>query len=174
MLIQKGALAEVPSYAVLAEEALARVLSPLSDHGALQENLDAAFRQLEREQPELATFLSDELTELGPQTAQALAYFLFLLVFRAFRDHFGARLPEVSAGEIEAALQRLLTDGEVRSQTCIAQSYSEDMVALGQPALMRVIQAELEQAPDDAGELSPIVQTLLVEIIALTHAVLPA
>ena len=112
MLIQKGALAAVPSYAVLAEDALAQVLKPLSDHATLQENLDAAFRQLEHEQPALAGFLSDELIELEPQPAQALAYFLFLLVFRAFRDHFG------------------VTPEQVRAATCL------DKLSLQEPIMM--------------------------------------
>jgi hypothetical protein len=173
MLIQKGALSTVPRYAVLAEDAVARVLPPLADQTVLQQELDASFRQLEAEQPALAAFLADELNEFELPAAQALAYFLFLLVFRAFREGFGARLPAVAEREVEQALQRLLADGEVRSRTCIANSYSEDMVALNQPALMRVIQAELEHAPDEAGELGPIMQALLVEILALTHAVLP-
>jgi hypothetical protein len=159
---------------VLAEDAIARVVSPLSDEAELQQRLDAAFRQLEAEQPALAAFLSDELIEIDAPAGQGLAYFLFMLVFRAFRDGFGPRLPEVAGREIERAVQRLLADGEVRSQTCIANSYSEDAMAIGQPALMRVIQDELEHAPDEAGELAPIMQALLVEILAFTHAVLPA
>src|SRR4051794_22982307 len=125
MWIQKGALPAVPNYAVLEEEALRSALSPLSEQERLQQHLDAIFRQLEREQPALATFLSVELTEFESQPAQALAYFLFLLVFRAFRENFGARLHVVPEAEVEAALQRLLADGEVRSRTCLAQSYSE-------------------------------------------------
>jgi hypothetical protein len=173
MWIQAGALSPVPTYAVLADDALKGVVQRLADYKALQQRLDDGFRQLEREQPALAFFLSGELTELELQPAQALAYFLFLLVFMAFREGFGARLRELAEDDIDAALEQLLLDGEVRSRTCRAQSYSEDAIALGQPALMRIVQGEIENAPEEAGELSPIVQAVLVEIVALTHAVAP-
>jgi hypothetical protein len=174
MWIQAGALAPVPSYAVIADDALKGVVQRFADHSLLQRSLDDGFRQLEREQPALAGFLSQELHDLEPQAAQALAYFLFLLVFMAFREGFGARLREIGADDIESAVEQLLTDGEVRSRTCLAQSYTEDIVALGQPALMRIVQGEIENAPDEAGELAPIVQAVLVEVVALTHAVAPA
>jgi hypothetical protein len=173
MWIQAGALAPVPTYAVIADDALKGVVQRLSDHAKLQRRLDDAFRQLEREQPALAHFLSGELHDLELQAAQALAYFLFLLVFLAFRDGFGPRLREIAEDDVEAALAQLLADGEVRSQTCRANSFTEDMVALGQPALMRVVQGEIDNAPDEAGELTPIVQAVLVEVVALTHGVAP-
>jgi hypothetical protein len=173
MWIQAGALAPVPTYAVIAAEALHGVVQRLSDHTALQQRLDDAFRKLEREQPALARYLCVELHDLELQPAQAMAYFLFLLVFLAFREGFGARLREVADDDIEAVLAQLLADGEVRSRTCRVQSYTEDIVALGQPALMRVVQAEIDNAPQGAGELAPIVQAVLVEVVALTHAVAP-
>lgn len=173
MWIQAGALQPVPSYAVISADAIARVTGRLSDHRGLQQRLDMAFRQLEREQPQLTGFLAAELNELEAQPAQALGYFLFVLVFLAFREGFGARLREVAAEDLRAALEHLLADGEVRSRACSAGSYSEDIVALGQPALMHVVQSELENAPDGAGELSPVVQSVLVEIVALTQAVAP-
>jgi hypothetical protein len=174
MWIQAGALAPVPSYAVIADDALKGVVQRFADHTALQRSLDDGFRQLELEQPALADFLTHELHELDTQPAQALAYFLFLLVFIAFREGFGVRLREISGDDVECALEQLLIDGEVRSRTCPAQSYSEDMIALGQPALMRIVQGEIENAPEEAGELAPIVQAVLVEIVALTQAVAPA
>src|SRR5215510_11660734 len=121
MWIQAGALAPVPSYAVIADEALKSVVQRFADHAALQRRLDDGFRQLEREQPALARFLSLELHELELQPAQALAYFLFLLVFMAFREGFGTRLREIGDEDIETALEQLLADGEVRSRTCPAQ-----------------------------------------------------
>jgi hypothetical protein len=173
MLIQPGAFAPVPSYAAVPGQAVAAVLQRLTAAGALQEPLDRAFRRLEAAQPELASFMAGELAELEQAEAQALGYFLFLLVFLAFEEAFGRRVRKLEAEDLDAALECLVADGEVRSQVCPEGSYSEDVVAVGQPALMDTIRGEISGAAKRVPEVEPILQALLVEVVALTSAVAP-
>lgn len=172
MLIQLGALQPVPSYAVVPESVVLAVLRMLTCGKALQPPLDAAFRTLEREQPALAEFLAAELSEIEVPEAQALGYFLFLAVFIAFRDSFGSRLCAIASDDLETVLDRLLADGDIRSRTSPTETYSEDVIALGQPALMRLVRAEIEDEAASS-EAGPIMQALLVEIVALSSAVAP-
>jgi hypothetical protein len=174
MMIQPGALAAVPSYAAVPAQAVAAVLQRLTGAGSLQQPLDVAFRRLESEQPELAGFIAGELSELEQAEAQALGYFLFLLVFMAFDEAFRPRLRRLDGEDLDRALELLVVDGEVRSQTCLAGSYSEDVVAVGQPALMDTIRGEIKAAAERVPEVDPILQALLVEVVALTAAVAPA
>src|SRR5262245_22952986 len=118
MLIQPGALSPVPRWAAVPERAVAEALRRLTGDQALQPRLDGAFRRLELEQPELAAFLAGELAELEQAEAQALGYFLLMLVYLAFHEAFGRRLRELDADDVEGALARLLADGEVRSAAC--------------------------------------------------------
>jgi len=174
MLVQPGALAPVPRYAAVSLDAVTAVLQRLTTAGTLQPPLDHAFRRLEAEQPELAGFIAGELSELEQPAAQALGYFLFLLVFLAFDEAFGRRLRALDAQDLDGALASLLADGEVRSQACPEGSYSEDIVTLGQPALMQAIRQQLESAAEQTSEVDPILQALLVEVVALTQAVAPS
>jgi hypothetical protein len=128
---------------------------------------------LEGEQPALASFLGNELAELEDAAAQALAYFLFLSVFMSFRETFGERLAQVAQDDLDAVLDRLIADSEVRGAACQANSYSEDAIALGQPALMRLVHNELRDGNPDATDAEPMLQALLVLIVALTDAVMP-
>jgi hypothetical protein len=174
MWLQAGALQPVPSYAVVGHDDVAAVLVRLTSESGLEDRLDVAFKLLEQEQPSLASLLSGELSSLDQQAGQALLYFLFLVVFLSFRAAFGRRLATISQQDIGVALERLVLDGQVRSQACAANSYSEDVIALSQPALMRLVHDEVRHAPEDAGDVDPILQTSLVQILALTHAVAPA
>jgi hypothetical protein len=169
MLIDKGALERVPAFAVVPEPVVIGVLRELSAED-MRPRLDRVFRRLENEQPALAGFLASELSALETGAGQALGYFLFLAVCSAFREAFGARIGPLTDADLDAALDTLLADGEVRSQTCPAGSYSQDAIAQGQPALMRLVHAEIADA-DDAPESDTVLQVVLVLIVALTRAV---
>jgi hypothetical protein len=171
MLIPPGALQPVPAFAVVPEDAIIAVLKRVTADAAVEPRLQAAFRTLELEHPALASFVGSELSELEDASAQALAYFLFLAVFMAFREAFGDRLAEVAQSDLDAVLDRLIVDSEVRGAACQAHSYSEDAIALGQPALMRLVHSELRDGDPDAADAEPMLQALLVQIVALTHAV---
>lgn len=170
MLIGHGALEPAPRHAEVPDHVVLAVLRELGDDDGLRARLDREFRRLEAEQPTLAEMLSSELTGLEEAAAQALAYYLFLAVCAAFREAFGLRLGPVSELDLDAAIETLLADGEVRSRTCIAGSYSQDVVALWQPAVMRLVNAEIDAA-QAAAHVDPVLQVLLVLIVALTRAV---
>lgn len=172
MLIHPGALPLVPSYAVVSEDAVRAVLRSLTEGQAITTRLDGAFAQLEREQPALEAYLTSELDAIDEPSAQAFAYFLLLTVFMAFRRDFGARLSTVTSQDLALVVDRLVVDSEVRTQAYGADSYSEDRIAIGQPALMHLVRSEMQRGV--AGEsAAALLQTLLVEIVALTAAVAP-
>jgi hypothetical protein len=190
MLIAVGALEMVPPYAVVPEHVVEAVLRDLRAGAGQRNVLERTFRSLENDQPALAAFLASELADLRAPAAQAVAFYLFLAVSSAFRSAFGTRLHAIAESDIEGALDLLLADGEVRSQTCPAKSFSQDRVACLQPALMDALMDELDLAhaafekgacranagDDEAApsEVDPILQTLLVQVVAMTRAVAPA
>jgi hypothetical protein len=174
MLIQAGALNPVPRWAAVPERAVTDALRQLTEDAGMQPRLDAAWRRLEVEQPDLSAFVAEELSELEQPQAQALGYFLFVLVYVAFVEAFGRRLRELGGDELEGALAQLLADGEVRGAACRFGSYSEDAIALGQPALMALVRGEVEEAAQQQTDVDSIMQVALVEIVALSAAVLEA
>jgi hypothetical protein len=170
MLIGHGALEPAPRFAEVPEHIVVTVLRELGDDDGLRARLDREFHRLEVEQPTLADMLSSELSGIEEAAAQALAYYLFLVVCGAFRDAFGARLGLIGELELDQAIETLLADGEVRSRTCMAGSFSQDVVALWQPALMRLVHAEIDAA-SAAVQADPVLQVLLVLVVALSRAV---
>jgi hypothetical protein len=189
MLIAVGALEPAPAYAVVPEHIVASVLRDLAPDGGGRAELDRVFRRLEAEQPALTEFLASELSNLETADAQAVAYYLFLAVGQAFYSAFGGRLPALSSADLDHALDALLADGEVRSHACRVGSFSQDRVACLQPALMDAVMGEIDYAygalaaAEPQGELEsttarneidPILQVLLVQVVALTRAVSPA
>src|SRR5690242_8941539 len=105
MWIQPGALLPVPGYGVVGDDGLAEALRDLGAGHELEAQLARSFRRLETEQPALASLLAHELCAFERPSAQALLYFLYLVVFRAFRAAFGARLHAVETPELEAMLE---------------------------------------------------------------------
>jgi len=91
------------------------------------------------------------------------------------RQRFGDRLQTVGPGGLHEALEELLTDSEVR-EACATDSYSEDALAAGQPALMRMIQHELSRSDSGQATISDqartsLSQALLLELMVLSEAV---
>jgi len=173
MFVQRVALEAVPDYAVVEHGVLVGTLSDLTAHGELRSRLDTVYRRLESEQPALAEFIAGELSEVDGAAGQALSYFLFLLVYLSFERAFPSRLQEVASGDLRVALERLIIDGEMRERHCPENSYSEDAIALGQPALMKFINAELERAADELSAAENLFEALLLEVLVLTEAVAP-
>jgi hypothetical protein len=181
MFVQPVALQPIPEYARIASPVLTSVLTRmLADPAALTNALDDGFRCMESRQPELAEFIAGELSQVDGPRPQALAYFLAVLVYLAFEEAFGARLSAVARSEVLQTLDRLVTDGELRSGGAAGPSYSEDAIAMGQPALIELLRSEVdravEESPQDVGwqHMDAIYETLLVELLVLTQAVAPS
>jgi hypothetical protein len=181
MFVQPVALPPVPDFARVAPAVLTRVLSRmLGDPSALTALLDDGFRDMEARQPHLAEYVSNELALAEGPRISAIAYFLSVLLHQTFDEAFGSRVGRVQQVDLEQTVDRLVTDGELRTRSTDRVSYSEDAIALGQPALVSVLRSELDRALEDAPEesKSPSIDTLyemlLVELLALTNAVAPS
>lgn len=170
MLIGRGALEAAPGYAVVPEHVVLGVVRGFGADRDARPRLERVFRRLESEQPTIAEFLGCELSALEDPSTQALGYFLFLSTCAAFTEAFGSRLDEVGERDLDAALETLLADGEVRSQSCPAGSFSQDVVAQWQPALMALANDQIAES-GDAPEVDTVLQVLLVLVVALTRAV---
>lgn len=171
MLVTPGAIEPIPAFAIVDDSALRTVLQRVTRGESMRRELDAAFRQLETRQPALAELMAGELAELDGPAEQAIGYFLFLTIYMTFEQAFGARLGTVTHTQLDATFERLLTDSEVR-EGCVWGTCTEDAVALGQPALMGLVDRELERA-GNIEALHPMVEALLVEVVSLSHSVAP-
>ena len=179
MFVERVALDAVPAYAQVAPAVLSAVLKQmLGRPEALSRALDAGFREMESRQPCLAKFISGDVAELPGPRVQALAYFLAVLVFRVFEEAFGARLGTVRMPDVTHMLDRLIADGELRSGGAAGSSYSEDAIAIGQPALVGLLRSEIDRAVHDEPEapweaLDAFYESLLVMVLVLTQSVAP-
>lgn len=180
MFVQPVALPPVPEFARVAPAVLTKVLSRMlgGDSAALTLALDDGFRAMEQHQPSLAEFVSNELSQVDGQRLSAVAYFLSVLVHQAFGEAFGERVGRVEPNDLAQTVDRLVTDGQLRTQGDTV-TYSEDAIALGQPALVSLLRSEidrvLDEAPDESRtpDVDALYEMLLVELLALTNAVAP-
>ncbi len=180
MFLRKAALRPVPKYAIVDEAAVEAVEQGLDDQEEqLQEALDAGYRLLDRKQPILAKWLAEEVSHQKDELAQSLGYFLAVTVFQAFHEAFPARLGAVDERALQIALETLEADEEIRAADPIEVLDSDDVVAMGQPVVLSYVQHHIGEALEQAGEeanledLNRIYRAILVEVIALSHAVGP-
>jgi hypothetical protein len=182
VFVERVAFESVPAYARIDPDLLVEVRTRLlTSSSALATTLDAAFRGLERRQPAIASFIAHELAAIDDPGVQGVAYFMAMLIVQAFEEAFGRRLACVELADLHAALERLIADGELRGASVPGPFYSEDAVALGQPAIVSLLRKEfdaaLELVPSGSSaasaSLDSFYETLLVLTLTLTHAVAP-
>jgi hypothetical protein len=178
MFVEPVALDVVPAYARVAQSVVDIVIKRIGRRASDDKTLAGSFRQLEQRQPALAAFVAYELSELSSQPLQTVAYRLSVLVFAAFEEAFGPRVGKIELSDINRALSRLVADSELRSVWVAGNTYSEDAIAVGQPALVACLRAEVECAvstqPDLQWEnLDRFYESLLAMVVVLTHAVAP-
>lgn len=178
MFLRKAALRPVPSWAVVGPDTLQSVEAALGDQeDALQEALDEGYRHLDRRQPVLASWLADEVSQRSDELAQSLGYFLTVSVYLAFREAFPTRLLEVDAESLGLAIATLEADEELRAADPNEVFESDDVVAMTQPAVLEFVQHHVREAIQqadagaDVADFDQIYRALLVETIALSHAV---
>lgn len=179
MFVEPVALDIVPAYARIAQATVDAVAKRVWRPGsAIDQHLSGSFRRMEQRQPAIAAFVAFELSELASQTMQAVAYRLCVLVYGAFEEAFGSRVRQVELTDINRALSRLVADSELRSQWVPGNTYSEDAIAVGQPALIARLRAEVDRAVAsqpalDWDHLDRFYESLLAMVVVMTHAVAP-
>ncbi|MCA9536744.1 MAG: hypothetical protein KC593_23840 [Myxococcales bacterium] len=178
MFLRKAALRPVPRHAVVDEHFVQLVEAQLDAHeDDLQGVLDRGYAELDRRQPALSDWLAEQLSEGQDELVQSLGYFLVVTVYMTFREAFPTRLDEVDERSLQIALETLSVDEELRANDPTEALDSDDVVAMGQPAVIEFVQHHVEEAIEQAeGEveleqLDRVYRALLVEVIALSHAV---
>lgn len=169
----------MPPYAVVRPDVI-EVLENAYEDGEekLQQALDRGFSELDRKQPVLGTWLAEGLALSQDELVQSLGYFLVVSVFLAFQEAFPTRLVAVDSAALEVARETLRVDQELREADPHEVLRSDDVLALSQPALLRFVQHHVneavEQAPGEIAtdELDQSYENVLVQIIAMSHAVL--
>jgi len=148
-----------------------------AEQEALQKVLDDGYREMSRLQPHVADYLAAQVSSRSDELAQSVGYFLAVSVYLAFREAFPTRLGTVAPAELQLALDTLSADEELRANDAVEVLESDDVIAMGQPVLVGFVQHHLEEALAQAeGEadleaFDKIYRAVLVEVIALSHAV---
>ncbi|MFW6050169.1 MAG: hypothetical protein ACODAU_03275 [Myxococcota bacterium] len=178
MFLRKAALRPIPPHAVVDDRAVAVIEEGLgSAEDELQATLDRGYNELDRKQPVLGAWLADQVSTRRDELVQSLGYFLAVTVYMAFAEAFPTRLHPVEDDALRMALDMLAADEELRAGDPSEVFESDDVVAMAQPALLSFVQHHVEQALEQAGgeidlaELDRVYRAVLVEVIALSHAV---
>lgn len=180
MWVRRAAIRSVPSYARVAPEVLERVEERLSGEDEESErSLEQAFSRFENTQPALSTRVANLLSATHGETALALGYFLTLSVWLAFDDAFASSLTEVSEQDLDATAQSVELDEELRKNSPDEAVDTDDVVAMEQPAIVTFIREHIDVALDgseaevEIDEIDEIYRLVLIEVLALSHAVRP-
>ncbi len=184
MWVRGAAIRPVPPYAVVPREVLDAIEDELADSGMTHKpDLDEAFRRFEQTQPALSQRAAQVLADPLDETALALGYFLTIAVWLAFERAFGRRLEQVSEEALAAAESSIALEEELRASHSDEPLELEDVIAIEQPGIIGFVndhvEAALEPADSDARDVDVddvhrVYRTVLLETVALSHAVAPA
>jgi len=188
-----SAIRPVPTYAVVDEASLRYIEAQLAEEdgrGAL--SMDGAFERFETTQPELAARIQEVLDRPLDETALALGYFLSIAVWLAFERAFSGRLGTVTRDAWRATVDALALEEDLRRRNADEPLDLDDVLALEQPDVVAFVHDHIEAAldaerpyaadADDADEAAKdidvddvhlVYRTILLETLALSHAVAP-
>ena len=179
----RSAIRPVPAHAVVPRDAVDAVEADLEESDDLEARIVQAFRELDVSQASLSKFLRAELEAVTDDTASALGQFLGVAVHQAFVEAFGARMRPLDENSLASTRATFDWDEELRRGAADEMLESDDLVAIGQPHLMAFVREQLDAAlePDEDGDapdvdldaVSTVYRTVLIEILALGHAVTP-
>lgn len=160
------------------EQALERVEQNLTATERSSTDLFAqTFSLFERGQPAFSERVAAVLARPLGDTPLALGYFLSLAVWMAFEQTFGARLRKVTEEEIEATMESLELDEELRQDAPDEAVETDDVIAMEQPHLVDFVREHIDIAleADPVGveveEVDTIYRMVLLEIVVLSYAV---
>jgi len=137
------------------------------------------FERFNAEQPALARYLLERLSHSRGDAALALGQMLTVAVFMAFESSPGRHLRGSTEDEVAAADASLGADEELRRSDPMDALDSEDIVAIEQPALLLFVNEHIGRTLEkhagsiDVDHVAVVFRAILVEILALSHAVLP-
>jgi hypothetical protein len=184
MWVRGAAIRPVPPYAVVGREVLDAVEDELAASGVESKgDLDEAFNRFEKTQAALAGRAAELLSRPLDETALALGYFLTIAVWLGFERAFGARLGEVSVEALEASEVALKLEEELRASHANEPLELEDVMAIEQPGVLAFVNEHVEAALEpqdgdtrevDVDDVHAVYRIVLVETLALSHAVSPA
>lgn len=135
--------------------------------------------RLSREQAQLARYLLERLEQPLDEAALELGQLLAVSVFMAFEATPDAALSASSADAVAAAEASLAADEELRRSDPMEALESEDIVAIEQPALVAFVNEQIGHTLEkhagsiDVDHVAVVFRAILVEILALSHAVVP-
>ena len=137
------------------------------------------FERMGLEQRALAQYLSARLSQPLDEAALGLGRMLGVAVFLAFESSSEARLSCLSDDEVAAADAAFGADEELRRSDPMDALDSEDIVAIEQPALVAFVNEQIGLTLErhagsiDVDHVAAVFRVILVEILALSHAVPP-
>jgi hypothetical protein len=189
-----AAIRPVPSYAVVDEAALRRVEEALAGEATRgASSMDGAFERFEATQPEIAARIQEVLERPLDETALALGYFLSIAVWLAFESVFSGRLSTVTGDAWHATVDALALEEDLRKNDRDEPLDLDEVLALEQPGVVAFVHEHIEAALGsghgysedrgdeldedgatiDADDVRLVYRTILLETLALSHAVAP-
>ncbi len=177
----------------LAEDDDTADVLPRTENAARASAMDRAFTRFEETQPEVAARIQEVLDRPLDETALALGYFLSVAVWLAFDRAFGTRLCEVTRDAWHATVDALTLEEDLRRKNADEPLDLDDVLALEQPDLVAFVHDHIEAALEterlcedadeardatvprdvDVDDVHVVYRTILLETLALSHAVAP-
>ena len=148
-----------------------------SESGEGHDSFSERFAVFEMSQPALAARVTSVLARPMGETPLALGYFLSLAVWMSFDEHFGGRIRQVTEEEVEAAMEALQLDEELRQEAPDEAIETDDVIAMEQPELVDFVREHIDVALEadpigvEVEEVDVIYRMVLLEVVALSHAV---
>jgi len=176
--VRRSAIRPVPSFARVPRNRLEQVRDAISgDDDETHALIDNAFERFERKQPALSAHVAQILGEPLDETAVALGYFLAIAVWMAFDETHGPYLDTLTPEGVQATVEALVLDEELRRTDPIEALETDDVIAMEQPELVSFVHEELDAALEahaediDVDDVNIVFRLVLVQILALSHGV---
>ncbi len=170
----------MPPYARVPEQVLERVEESLTaSEGVGIDLFSEKLALFEEAQPALSARVTSTLARPMGETPLALGYFLSLSVWMSFDLLFGARVRQVTEEEVQAAMEALQLDEELRQEAPDEALETDDVIAMEQPELVDYIREHIDVALEadpigvEVEEVDVIYRMVLLLVVALSYAVDP-
>lgn len=180
MWVRQSAIRPVPAYARISAYTIEAVRESLMlEDEEVRAELDEAFERFEHSQPVLANRVAEMLSQPLDETALALGYFLTLVVWLAFERAYGTEMDEVRDSEIDATVELLKLDEELRRRDPGETLDSDDVIRMEQPNLLDFVHEHIDATLDvrnedvDVDHVHAVYRLVLIVLLVLSYAVRP-